>query len=1087
MKKEERTLGQKIGRKGYVMILDAIIALTVLLTVFSIVVSVHDSPNSRISSTSFKEIHYLSEDVLDVLNKQGALDEIGTYWAAANGSTTSEDWLNATNASRRYLDKLIPVRYGYRLEIDGAPIYDSNQDPASERPGNTTVTSETHSSRLLVGYGRGQPTRGQVARAYLSNIGERETSDYAYFGGFEGQGDLVKQIDLPAGMDTISSICLEYAAGDNFNLAIDGTSVPGTFPKSAGYMAAQYGCISNPTSYIPPGFGGMHNFTLTFTGSDLSTQYVGGGYIKVTYNTSEFSESADTGVTRYNFPGINGLINLYSSFYVPGTPLNTMSMHLRFDNNYSTYLDIGNTEVFDSENSNSTSFCTVNSNREYTCDIPNANISQMFGGSYPYSASLSQSTIPIRMGVRNISQLISGIDNADVVLITDLSMSMDWKINADTGGTSRACSDPSLYTGSTSRISLAKCLDSQFVDQILNNTINATHNRLGLVGFSDDADLYYLPLTRDNVTLKSEIGNYTTIGYTCICCAINKAMQLLTTDETVIIPMESSDWKHKDMRSGSNPNYCGSYCSPISTYTAAACNISNWYGTSFNDAAWSTINLPDSFSTTHAVAYYRKRFNLSAPGAPGGNTTLLIANQNGAECYLNGYLIGRDTSCNDGTYWDNTWRVNASFFNSTGTGNLLACRVRVHNDDVFFDARLSNSTNTTSTNKKYIIVMTDGVANYHCGACGAPPTCSGTCTSTSGTDTGCGTSCTSSACDPAINDSVCSACRAYSQYGIKTYSIGFGPVSTCQNGNDTLTNIASCGHAAYYYSSDPNQLRFIYGAIADAILNVTNRSQTINVTSGDMAPSILYPESYIEFGYTPVSNSTFGEISVTDNKTLFTSTNNCNSNLSISSIVTAVSDAKVTSYSSEHWTDYLNVNGIEIYNLSGSYPGTQYLDLGDPYVIQIQATNIHPGQNNSIYLRTADSPTANTNCSTFDQIIYTMRLSGRVPYGDVFPDTNGCNWTIEFFGGSILNLDIPSTYTGNKTCYYTSSAHDAGTNVSSDAVNDAIYRLLVGLDAAGDGVVDVRFNPTMVEFAFSQAGGVRSLWGPINVKLIVWM
>jgi hypothetical protein len=1095
MKKNNFPGSEGPGKKGYVMILDAIIALTLILMMFTVIVSVQDSSTSKISSTSFKSIHYVSEDVLDVLNKQGALDYIGTDWAAANGSAPA--WSNESNVSLQYMDKLIPRIYGYRLEIDGLPVYDSTGNTSSGRPANSSITSQTHSSRLLVGFGRGMPTRGQVARAYLSNIGEKVTSTYSYFGGFEGQGDLTKKVELPDGMDTINSICLEYDAGDNFNLAIDGNIVPATFSKSPGNMAAAYQCVSNPTSYIPPGFGGTHNFTITFTGSDLSNQYMGGGYIKIEYNTSEFDELPDTGVSRYNFPGIDGLINLYSSFYVPGAPLNSMSLHLRFDNNYSTYLNIGNTEVLDTDDTNNREFCSISSdNRSYNCDIPDANLSQMFGGSHPYSAALSQNTIPLRMGVRNISALIAGIDNADVVLITDMSGSMDYEIGADTsGGHNRSCTDPDLYDTDTSRIALARCLDSQFIDAILNNSINATHNRVGLVGFSTDADVYYVPLTKDNATLKGEVNSYSAGGGTCLCCAINRAIKLLNIDETVIIPMESSNWKHKDVRNGSSSQWCGNTCNPAGTYVGS-CNILNWYGTTYNDAAWSTINLPDSYHTDHAVAYYRKRFNLSAPGAPGGNTTLLIANQNGAECYLNGYLIGRDTSCNDGEYWDNTWQVNASFFNSTGTGNLLACRVRVHSNDIFFDVRLSNSTNTTSTNKKYIITMTDGMSGYTCGTCGTQPTCPGTCTDTFGaqdchTGTCCsgtgGTECTNTRCDNAGNDAICTACSAYSQYGIKVYSVGFGPVISCTKANYTLTNIAQCGHATYFGSSDPNQLRFIYGAIAEAILNVTNRSQTINITSGDMAPSILYPESYIEFGYTPISNATYGEISVTDNKTLFSSPNNCNSNLSISPIVTAVSDAKVTSYSGEHWTDYLRVNGIEIYNLSSSYPGTQYMDLGDPYIVQIPTSNIRTGQNNSIYLRTADSPTINTNCSVWDQIIYTMRLSGRVAYGDVFPDRNGCKWTIDFFGGTTLNETIPSTYTGNRTCFYTASNHGMGTNVTNDAINDAIYRLLDGLDANNDGVVDVKFNTNQVEFAFSQAGGVRSLWGPINIKLVVWM
>jgi len=258
---------------------------------------------------------------------------------------------------------------------------------------------------------------------------------------------------------------------------------------------------------------------------------------------------------------------------------------------------------------------------------------------------------------------------------------------------------------------------------------------------------------------------------------------------------------------------------------------------------------------------------------------------------------------------------------------VLACRVRTGHTGWWFwtfpmglefDARMTNSTTYYSNNKKYIIVMTDGMSGYTCGTCGTATACSGTCTSTSGTQdchTGhcCtgngGLECTNNWCDYAANDAICSACSAYNNYDIKVYSIGFGPVIDCQSANTTLTGIASCGHGTYYGSKDPDKLKFIYGAIAEEILNVTNRSQTINITGGNMAPSILYPESYIEFGYTPVNNASYGEISVTDNKMLFTSPDNCTGSLPISSIVTAVSDAKVTSYSAEHWTDYLSVNG----------------------------------------------------------------------------------------------------------------------------------------------------------------------------------
>jgi len=513
-----------------------------------------------------------------------------------------------------------PEKYGYRLEIDGTTIYDTQNNASSGRPKNNSIISQTHASRLLVGFGKGQPTRGQVARAYLSNIGEKITSTYAYFGGFEGQGNLTKQVILPAGIDTVQSICLEYDAGAGFHLKIDGATVSDTFPESPGNMEAEYKCVTNPGAYIPPGYGGLHNFTLTFDGSDISSQYIGGGYIKVTYNTSEFSETADNGTSRYYFPGIEGLINLYSSLYVPGISLNTMEMHLRFDNNYTTYLNIGNTEVFDTKDENSRKFCNITENRTYTCDFSNTNLSAIFGG---YPSSMAQNTIPLRMGVRDITTQIAGIDSADVVLITDLSGSMNDAVGSNNPGTNRNCLDPKLYNDTTSRIALAKCLDVQFIDQILNSSINATNNRVGLVGFTTDADTYYVPLTRDNATLKSEVNDYTANGGTCVCCAINRATQLLNAPITEYATLvNSTGWKYKAYSD------CGDNCDP--TTVSGSCNITsgNWKALSYNDTLWGTTNLPyNNDDALDTVVYFRRYFNISS--IPPGNITLTVRNKKG--------------------------------------------------------------------------------------------------------------------------------------------------------------------------------------------------------------------------------------------------------------------------------------------------------------------------------------------------------------------------------------------------------------------------------------------------------------------------
>jgi len=96
----------KNKNSGYVMVLDALIALSIVLLVSAVIITEHESTTNRLSATAFKETHYISEDVLDVLNKQGALDSLGTDWAAANGSNPA--WSNESNTTFRYLDLLIP-------------------------------------------------------------------------------------------------------------------------------------------------------------------------------------------------------------------------------------------------------------------------------------------------------------------------------------------------------------------------------------------------------------------------------------------------------------------------------------------------------------------------------------------------------------------------------------------------------------------------------------------------------------------------------------------------------------------------------------------------------------------------------------------------------------------------------------------------------------------------------------------------------------------------------------------------------------------------------------------------------------------
>ncbi len=99
----------KMKNKGYVVIWDAMVALVVFLFIYVTFIASYEPRVNKDSINSFKMIHYVSEDSIDVLNKQGVLDEIGTDWAASNGTTNSSSWLAAVNISKAYLDKLTPA------------------------------------------------------------------------------------------------------------------------------------------------------------------------------------------------------------------------------------------------------------------------------------------------------------------------------------------------------------------------------------------------------------------------------------------------------------------------------------------------------------------------------------------------------------------------------------------------------------------------------------------------------------------------------------------------------------------------------------------------------------------------------------------------------------------------------------------------------------------------------------------------------------------------------------------------------------------------------------------------------------------
>lgn len=445
-------------------------------------------------------------DVLDGddVNKT-LIDVLGMLWSSDNISYTEA----ARNITEHLFSRIMPSNTKWSLSIENDTIYNTT--------GDITRTISI-SKKIASGFMKEQPSTGYIAKVYLNRINGKRTASYIFFGGFVGEGKISKIVsDIPENT-TIREIYMEMNVGNNFTLYINDNPC-NNFTKSPGEFSVDNWTITDSTclSYLNPGEN--NTILIDFISDDLTTKYIGGGYIKIVYDTTELVRG-DNGRMNYTMPGIDGIINLYSSFYVPGT-LDAVNAYLHYFNNVSNitvFFNIGNITVYES---NVTGENNINLNNSYI-------ESKLALLGYDF---LSNKTIPIRVGTKAFE---AAQGHADVVLITDVSGSMRWRLDKDqTTGVNRDCDDPDLYDPDTRRMSLAKCLDKEFIDIILNNT----ENRVGLVAYSGlpntigttDSTVIVSThdLSNDTVSLSAEVGGYEPEGATGICGAIRRARLML--------------------------------------------------------------------------------------------------------------------------------------------------------------------------------------------------------------------------------------------------------------------------------------------------------------------------------------------------------------------------------------------------------------------------------------------------------------------------------------------------------------------------------------------------------------------------------
>ncbi|MBI3034155.1 VWA domain-containing protein [Candidatus Woesearchaeota archaeon] len=556
------------GRKGYYFSMDAFLAASLILLGLFLMSIIYVKEQSAASGSFSKDAigmlstikvsdtsnPYISELISNGTIKNSnltILEQIGALWAE-----------NKTDYARKLAEnltsELIPQNYGFAIYADSELIYSNNKSQG---------TSLTVSKILVSGITKDKPFRGYSTKIILTSIQARTTSSYIYFGGFIGEGNITQELILPNRTSLIKEAYLELQSSDNFTLYIN-SAKSGTYTKSqstTGNRADNWTISSQYTSNFK---NGTNTINITYN----TTGYITGGMMRLTYNTQQLNDTetsyfqdTNTATRREPLPGIKGIINIYSSIYIPGN-LTAMAIHLHYSSDYNTYMNIGNNSVYSSQTAG-----------EQTADIPDAQLSAKLD-----YAAISQRTVPIRLGSGAGNQTIIGQGTADIVLANDASGSMEWcaGTNCSTAvlGPKRYCNTQANYrpengtycdwaTESYTIVNNgpvcsgrwhAYCTsnDSRKIDIALNasrmfsNTVLSTAgNQLGTVEYTNPWDNVipqngtwnsrYSPfpdsiagrqnLTSNATAISQHLGKYLDAYWgTCICCGVQESVDMLT-------------------------------------------------------------------------------------------------------------------------------------------------------------------------------------------------------------------------------------------------------------------------------------------------------------------------------------------------------------------------------------------------------------------------------------------------------------------------------------------------------------------------------------------------------------------------------
>jgi len=1136
--KKSKILNKMVNKKAVFFTIDSLLASGIVITAILLISNFYFAEQKR------ENINYASQDLARVFStmrigdidndyakslissgeitniNNTILEQIGDFWA--DGKIE-----RAGNLTKNLTESVIPSRYGFSILVNDEEIY------SRSLPVKRALVS---SRKIISGIAKAKPTEGFTSRVLLNGIRSKKTNAYAYFGGYEGDGNLTKKLILPNDAAAFNNSYLEVEAGGDFALYING-AFSGNYVKGSaggGDMLADKWNISS--LYLPNFKAGENTITINFTSGN---SYIAGGFLRVAYVTSSYNDTQTLGSEKYLFPGIDGIINFYSSIYAPNEP-GYMNASLHFLSQYQIYFTIGNTTIFESSPSSSEQVVTLN----------NSNISNALNYGF-----LGQKTIPIRLGIKNASVVLETGGKTDSALITDRTSSMsscDVSVNCTAGlcdsNPSGGCHDR--------RDNVAVKADDKFID----TTLKSKDNNVALVGFGNDAAPVcdFHDFSNNNASLKNRTDSYYNewCGYTCISCGIAGATELLTENEalyglnhlsainttqfhvgdsgsgtSVTIKFNISANKSKFIKSRLtifgknvntdsgymdcvyfNGNYAGRMCEPkqspgwhtcsyplkpewfvenVSNVTITGGTTSGCFNTAGNNDEWDFKDVKlavwESQNSSPSAVYDDSNLNevqIGDPPLSEMKTLSLNINTDKSKmksANLKFEAIGIDPSYYDcvfinGNYigsvdyqeWNgtNVWQkvlfdVPTAWLNSglnevnITSGTTSGCHKTSGNNNEWRFRNLNLTATYTEEPSAYdrtksMLVMSDGEANTKIGDCAG--------------------------CDSAgaRAETVQKACDAHNLYGISIYAVAFGNVG--QTAINNLNQTACCDDCSHFYTSNSSdELIEIYAKIAQSVGNISYQSQSVNISSGNLGRTRLYPDSYLAFNYTPLE-AQFNKIPLGFETERFG--NNISSGTLDIYPNTSISEAKVTSYSGNKWTDNLVVNGNTVYRLSDY--GNNYQILGDPFAVNIPVDNINQGSN-SITISTGINSTTSTGGSNDSRVIYTLLLNSFADYSSVVAKSDGCSWTVSFEEGTAATIKVPPNYNGADLCSFASKTYD-----TNDALDNAVFKLFSNLDIDKDGKLEVNIDSSNLEVNTLTISKVPSLWGPAIIEVRVW-